>query len=495
MEKPGRIGGRGFRRGLLSFLAGMAILVARPPVLRGISGPEEVLTVLVKTESGELRIGVSWSLSLLVDHPNPAEVTVRPPEFPEHLILDRIRISVAVVAGASGRDERWTEFRYFLTPRRTGRFVLGSFEVVTPEKRALTPAMTLSALGDQEVPPVYEPVLRWLDLPAVLIPGRGAEILLSVEGGDPGVDYAAAAAAAALVVGEGTLAELRPLKAADAARGGVLRVRLIPLMGTRSPLPSVTLQVKGRRISSPPLTLPVAASAAEGVPEEAAKAVPKAVVLAAARGQSQVPQGVTVGTRQGAAPGWPEALPDHPDRRLPGLGSAYRDAIRLARSRWDAGDFGAALAGLRAAERDSLWGWTLRPLRRALESALGLSPGPDELLAPVSLLLSAAAVSVAAWLFFRKSAAGSYFFAALALASILYLAAARLDARGNLGRGRGVVLLDCESFKVPDPAGAPAASFSQGQYGRIRIETGPWSFVETQDGQAGWIAGASAIRY
>lgn len=490
MEKPGRIGGRRFRRGLLSFLAGAALLVALPPALRGISGPEEALTVLVGTESGEMRIGVSWSLSLLVDHPNPAEVTVRPPELPEQVILDRVRTSVAVVAGSSGRDERWTEIRYFFTPIRTGRFVLGPFEVATADKRALTPAMTLSALGHQELAPAYEPVLRWLDLPEALTLGRGAEILLAVDGGDPGVDYAAAAASAALTAGEGTLAELLPLKAADAARGGVLRVRLIPLSLSRSPLPSVTLQAEGRRLSSPALSLPVAASAAAAAPETAVKAASKAVAAAAAGGGT-----AQAAAGEDAAPAWPEALPDHPAARLPVLGSGYRDAVRLARSRWEAEEHGAALAGLRAAERDSPWGWTLRPLRRTLESALGLHPGPDELPAPVPVLLAAAAAFAAACLLLRKSAAGRFFFAILALAAVLYLAAARLDARGGLGRGRGVVLLDCEAFKVPDPAGAAAARFAQGRYGRIKIEAGDWAFVETADGEAGWIAGASAIRY
>jgi hypothetical protein len=191
--------------------------------------------------------------------------------------------------------------------------------------------------------------------------------------------------------------------------------------------------------------------------------------------------------------------------------NVYRTAAGKARTLWEGGHKAEALAGLRRDERDLLAGYTLLPLRRAAEKALGLELTEDEKWRPLKPLICISLGSGILLILLgllrvcvkqRSVTFGpSWGYKSIVLLLIvtlsggLYGLGSGLIDRGFSGVGVSGVLRACTVYRVPDPQGAVSAYWEEGRPVRIRSRAGNWAYVETFDGKAGWVFQGDIVFY
>jgi hypothetical protein len=220
-----------------------------PPVLGAQSPPE--LRLQVESFPENPVSGGSWTLILLVDHPRPQELEVRPPPFPPGLILEARRREPRLVG-----DERWTALEYRFTLQGSGRLDLGPFEITGPRSAARSAPLSLdipapAKTGERRFQ------LVWEYIPSRLAAGEAVEFSLGI----PGWDTRRPMPAAALLLPPtppGCILEALELRPGDAEAGRVLRLRLISLSGGRFTLPRRTVRVGDLLLDIPALEIPAA---------------------------------------------------------------------------------------------------------------------------------------------------------------------------------------------------------------------------------------------
>jgi hypothetical protein len=483
---------------ILEMLLILLLLLSFP--LGALFGLDEALGILMWSSPENPEAGSPWTVSILVDYPNPAEVRVTPPDLPPSLTMDQIRS----LPGLSEGGERRTLVELQFIPRQGGVFTLPPFEVFAPGKRALTPALSLRVSGPAGAGGGNFS-LAWDRPPAFLVVGEARTLSLGAldrEGGSapalpPGFRMEAPANA---------ILEALPLDEAGREGGTVLRLRVIPLEGPALNLPALRFSYQGRTLDIPPLRVPVS-------PAAPAAGKPPGPAEAAAAGEPAGP--VPAAGSAEAAP----AFPRDPGKVFFPLRREYEALRGAARELWDRGRRAEALALLRRHERDTALGPFLVPLRRASEEALGLPPAADERWRPWKLLtgallcvLMAAAGGVLIALCRRRPGAGKregpgvtlsepWGYKIIAVFFIILLGLALLGVSGGMiplprsGRTGALIPAYLETRRVPDPSGAPAAHFREGESALIRSVADSWVYVESPDGKAGWAPVGMIIPY
>lgn len=448
------------------------------------SGPEEPLRVVVFRAPDSPRDGGSFTLTLFIDHPRPQDVSVDAPVFPPSLRLERTRVEPRLFPGTAGSSERWTTVEYSFRPASSGEFRIGSFVVRAAGKSAESAPFTLSVGGG--APAAARKSLAWDGAPLQAAVGSSFEIRLIASGFVPDGSLLPGISAP-----ENAILEALAVSEADRLSGTVARFRATLMDSTPFRLPPLTLRLgDGSEVAAPPLAV-----AAVGAPSGGR--VPVALVM---RDSPNMPK-----------PARP-SFPEESQAAFPGFVRASTAPIlESARRDWEKGSYGAAVATLRAAERDSVFGLFIRPTRREAEKSLSLPPSRDEAYAPlVPLAVSALAGAFVFALFgaaalleaVKRNAVTSRrrrrFMIISAAAALFALASSRLVFAGARKR-EAVVLSACRSLRVPDPVSAASAEFSEGQAARATSSTGAgegsWLFVETDDGRSGWIEAVYAHRY
>jgi hypothetical protein len=214
------------------------------------------------------KAGSIWTVTILVRHPDPAEVRVKAPALPSSLRLERARIQPRLSGGV-----RQTVVEYdFLVLREAG-FTLGSFELTVPGKRGLTRPFTVSAIGPQTPDDTPLPRLFWAAPPDTLRIGEAAEIALRYEyppGASLSAETRSQSAASwsyhpALPVNailEVLPGPPLPGPVSDPGQGEtgiLLRLHVIPLEGRLLSLPETSLTLDDRLLAVPPLELRIRA--------------------------------------------------------------------------------------------------------------------------------------------------------------------------------------------------------------------------------------------
>jgi hypothetical protein len=255
------------KRGGRAVVAAIAVFFSLFPVRAVFSGADDGGLGL-GIEAGPVpgREGSVWTVTILVEHPNPAEVRVTPPALPSSLRLERIRILPRL-----GGGERRTVVECDFVVLREAGFTLGPFEVAVPGRCGLTRPFTVYAAGS--VSPLPEdmalPRLFWAVPQDALRIGGTAEIALRYEyppgASLPAETRAQSAAAWSYRPGLPVNAILETLPGPplpDSAptpdrgeTGVLLRLRVIPLEGRLLSLPETRLILAGRSLSVPPLEL------------------------------------------------------------------------------------------------------------------------------------------------------------------------------------------------------------------------------------------------
>jgi hypothetical protein len=191
----------------------------------------------------------TWTFVILVDHPNPGEVTVRPPVLPAAFFQESSHTGSRVIRDDGGPRRRWTALEYRFKLNEAGTVTLGPFEIRAGGKSAVTEKFTLTVEDTsgkiREVPLVWEH-------PPYLETGKASELLLRTAEfprPDPGLFN--------FPPPEGFILERGAPSEAEKARGLVLRLRVIPLKAADFFLPEKRLEQGDAVFISPPLRLPV----------------------------------------------------------------------------------------------------------------------------------------------------------------------------------------------------------------------------------------------
>ncbi|MFA6508696.1 MAG: hypothetical protein WCT14_21535 [Treponemataceae bacterium] len=481
---------RRFRQyaGLLSRLLLVATLcfLSAARDVQAESGPEEPLKVILTRAPDSPAVGGSLVITLFVDHPKPAEVSVEAPVFPPSLVVERTRIEPKSFPGTSGKDERWTAVEYSFRISAAGEHRIGQFIVQACGKTARTPPLSITVGGGSPVVPRKS--LSWEDVPDAALVGVPFDIRLVAVGFTADVSMSVV-----VDTPENSILQKSPVSQAETRSGTIARFRLTLLDSMPFRLPAVTLHFPdGSSASAPSLGIPVSRASSPSDSQVAA--------FSASRPSLKTEKA--------------KRLP-FPDSAALSVPSLFRRSIapvlESARVFWEKGDYVSAMTALRAAERDSSFGLFVRPTRREAEKLLLLPLSRDEPFAPfvalVSLVVSAALIALLVGLsllleLFKLRPVTSVrhrrfmvIYIALAVGS---LASARLLYAGAKAR-ESVVLTSCRSLRVPDPVSARSADFSMGQAARTTTWTGKgegaWLFVELDDGRSGWIEAVHARRY
>ena len=498
MEEPGMESGIQGRGGLLTMrrlsrsIVPCMLSLLLPLGAAAESGSAEALELIVSTRPERPAADSSMVISILVNHPRPAEVVVSVPDLPASVGLERYSTLSRSVEGPSGDEEHWSAVELSLFLRFPGEALIPPIGISVPGKAARTEAMELLIAGKLSAPP-QAPTLAWRGVPDRAVAGK------PLTAGLVGTDFGNPAELESVVaVQENAL--VQSLERGDS--GAVLRFRITPLAAGSVELPSVLVRSGNAEVRSPSRSVRVAAAPSGQAPAQAPAMAPAqapASASAAETGGARVP---------GARP-LRKAEPVDFDAFPLGTAPAFlarEQAARLdpARTAWRSGDGAYSLALLRAGERDSPAGFLLSGTRRAAESALGIDRAADERFAPPVILIPLSIVSLSAALsalLARRRGRRRWTGAAVLIALPLFLLSStyalwsRIDSKGFLGSGARVVLRSCFSYRVPYERSGPVDEFSSGWTARVLSVADSWAYIETADGRAGWIDRSKLLFY
>jgi hypothetical protein len=450
------------------------------------------LEALLETSPEIPEVHAEWRVCILVNHPNPQEVSVQIPDLPPSLALDRIRTAVRFVRHneTDGAGEKWTAIDCFFIPRQGGLVSLAPFEVRTPGRLGYSPPVSALVRGGGDavsLRAVWEPV------PASLTAGQASEIRLRLMTGRAENRRAASV----LYRPEAPVnAILEPLDVAETRPGEfLLRFRIIPLEGNSAGIPPAPLKYGNASVIVPGREFTVLPAASAGPAAQSPGPPPDRKTAA--------------GKTEGAAPPFPNASA----AVFPPFRRGYERALEEGRAYWERGLYAEALAVLRLKERELAAGPVLAPLRRSAETALGIGFTEDEGWRPRRLFLGLAAAAFCI-LIFLLAAAGingrkrrifpvtsglswGYTFVVILLSIIIgggfY---GFLGGPGGITRpGDTGVLREAGAFRVPEEGSVMDTVFRKGEPVRIRSRADSWAYVESFEGKAGWVPLDSIIPY
>ncbi|MDR2178229.1 MAG: hypothetical protein LBP20_09360 [Treponema sp.] len=481
------------RGGLLAILLGFRAACFGPAAFAqttpGVTG---------EASPASITAGSSWTITLLVDHPSPEDIEVRPPPLPQGLSLDQLRIEPRVIQPDSPDQEtrHWTALQYRFLARNPGRIELGPFEVQVNGASALSPAFSLTVRS----PASQGPRIFWRNLPKTLTAGEEALLVLCLEGGirpDPSTQGPSLPPVPAMTIMEVLDPE---------GENELLSLRVIPLEGPFFSLPAFPFQMKTGTVQVPALRIPVVPAPAKepASPDKAEPAAPA--------------EGMDKAGRAGYPP-FPRSVRTR-DGIFAGAGRAIQEQSRAL---WEEGRIVEALAELRRNERDHPAGLSLVELRRDLEQSLGLQAEPDETYSPRVLLVPAlvlclvlAALSLTspagllwAWSsrgkqperlpgsFIRLCRGAFLFFVFAALFCLLRLSFARpLNPNHGGDSPRQALARETTVYRVPDDRGTEIARLKEGQGLLIYEVQNGWAYAELpHSGRAGWIRTGTYLVY
>jgi hypothetical protein len=429
-----------------------------------------------------------WMIRILVNHPNPQDVSVVIPALPSFLVLDRIRTAPWAAARRTAKEagaettEKWTAVDFFFIPCQGGPVSLAPFEVRVPGHLGYSPPVSVLVRGEAVARAAWEP------FPPSLTIGQQTEIRLRLMTGQA-EERQSALISCRLEAPLNAIVE--SLDIAEANPGEfVLRFLIIPLEGSFVRLPPSLLKYGDISLTVPSREFTV-------LPK-----VPAAPAIPPMQRSAPLPD-----REDPAQTGPPPPFPDARGAVFPLFRAGYELALEEARSYWDRGLYAEALAVLRLNERERAAGPVLASLRRDAETALGLELTEDERWRPrqIFLFLAAAAAIILIFIllcsfvrragrkifFVTSGLSWGYTFILIFLCGILGTALyGFFGGPGRTlysGRSHTGVLRETGSFRVPEEGSVPDTFFREGEAVRIRSLTNAWAYIETFEGKAGWV--------
>jgi hypothetical protein len=430
---------------------------------------QERLFVEVALSPEQPVVNIPWTVSILVDYSHSEYVGVSPPEFPEVLRIDEMRIEPLTRENKS----RWTAVRWTFIPQRPEfdePIHLGSFQITTPGKTAFTEAIDVSILYRTPAVKNYYPRLVWDKIQTPFEVGVDGSLLLRLLDWNPSLPLPKIG----LTPPEQTILEELPLTQADVARSAILRFSLIPLTDGEVTIPHLHFKSQGFNLEIPSLTIPVVHSVKDAVSPQTYEPI------------------FTVDTAS------PSTAAPFPEKAL-GIPKIFsRTAVNIAaqaKTLWEYGEKVESLALIRKNERDDVLGFTFIPLRKDMEQALNLVPSHDETWIPKKICLIAALCCLAGLTVLlikgrlKQTRKNTFFASVLVLLMICGL----VGFWSPLQR-KTAVFYASDVYSVPELKGAVMGRINEGQWAMLRSTSSEWAFVES-NGLSGWILLEKAIFY
>lgn len=521
MEKPGI--GRKYSRvrtGLLGFLAGVIAVLS--PVFSQESGyfpdpdyymdyglvPEPVLPdefalemeVLLETSPEIPKVHSEWTIRILVNYPNPQDVSMVIPDLPPSLVLDRIRTTPRFVGRDGGAnpepEEKWTAVEFFFIPGQAGPVSLAPFEARAPGRLGYSPRVSAVIRDDSREDVLWA---AWDLVPDSLTIGQSAEVRLHLiteqaeNRQDAAVSYLIEAPVNALV---------ETLDITEAGPGEfILRFQIIPLAGSAVRIPPALLKYGDASLTVSSREFRVLPVVSSGMDLQRPDPVPDRDMITGT--------GAEAGggaARSGKEPTQAPPFPDASRAVFPLFRTGYDRAVREARSYWEQGLYAEALAVLRLNERELAAGPVLADLRRAAETALGIGFTGDETWRPrfFFLVLAGAASFILIFILLAIRGAGGgrngfpvtsgsswgYTCIVIVLCGAIgigfcgFFRPGWITPPGTSGAG---ILRETGAFRVPENGTVPAVLFREGEAVQIRSIVDAWVYIESFGGKAGWV--------
>ena len=463
--------------------------------------------ILVQVSPETPYAGHEWTVTLLIEHPHPAEVTVIQPRFPEAFFLDRVLKSARLTQNANVIS-RWTAAEYRFISWVPGSFVIEPFEVILPGQRVRSEPVTVNVRNAADDVLKLQPLLEWENVPAQLSVGEPGVLNLRLTGWNPGLPLPEPRAFMP------PLNESCVMEALDGggSSGIALRLRIIPLAVQNLHIPAYTVMRNSIAFEIPALTVsvsPLPPGKTAGAETSAAIADSAAIAAPA------------VGTfpESGLLPG-----AGFFSRLLFGIGifrTDYETVHQKARELFEQGRYAQAFALLRQQERDRAAFPLYATLRQCSESAAGFSNTHSE--QPRKFIRNAyfffCVVFLILFLLFgirrtnRKPAlALGAIFIIVSAGTLLYWLSGSLEIGTPGGVYRRAVLAEAELRPIPDfsaeayirvRAGQPVrvfgASGNRQQSGEtsVRGTDASWVWITASDARSasGWVLESYVLYY
>jgi len=498
------------------------------------------LEVNVETSPAAPMVNNPWTLSILVNHPNPREVNVKPPSFPSSLALERIRTEIKL-----RNDERWTKVEFLFTPLKAGSVTLDPFEVSIPGEQAVTEAIDVRFREEAGAPRLYNPRFRWASPAPSVFPGEKKELFLELSNWDPSMNVPSG-----VFRGRAPRNAVLEEKSPVAAGEGIYRyvISIIPLEEGRVVLEPFSFNFNTYSLNIPGIAIPVL-PAVNAVNNKTA-ASPNQGRAGTGRNKDEDPSSMNEITQNeilhdGISPR-PFPGPETSGKVFFMISGEYGRICDRVRFLWEDKRRAEALAEIRRNERDSLCGPLLVPIRREMEQSLGLGFTEDERWRPLKIPLEAWVVLCILILFlgiflfvFRKRLrirrvgglslrarqrafwrrqnghpkdelsvknSSSRFSGSLINIIIVILCIGLVlifleEGTGNFLLSRlnstekTAVLERTAAYRVPDLMGAVNARFGEGQPVIVGAYHSDWCYAESPDGRSGWVKREAVIGY
>jgi hypothetical protein len=469
------------------------------PAFTGISqedgGEGDGLGISIVSSPDNPVTGGSWTVTVLVEHPVPRDVTVKPPMFPSALILERVRTESRALSRPGRSDEagplseptRWTAVEFLFTLRDPGEIVLEPFEASVGGRSGVSRGISVRVRETPGASRRQTPVFRWQTPFPAFMEGKAAELRLVLTGWErekqgPAGFFKGKAPRGAILE---ELAPIGPLSGGEF----IYLLRIIPLEETVV-LDRFSFQWEGVSLTVPSLTI-------RARPGEAALSGIPALA-------PSFPEPASPGSESGDPP-----FPEIGGRVFLFFRPEYEQTTAKLKALWKEGRRARALAEIRGKERESWAGPEFAGLRREMEQSLGLGVTEDEKWwpqnAPVFLFAGLLFFVVAAVFLLRsRFSAGfsavtsgktsGYKTRIIIIAAAVFAVILIVELSGGRNGGRAV-LEKTPVYRVPEKEGAVSAVFGEGQPVSTGVSRGEWVYVESADGRAGWAPAASVIRY
>ena len=428
----------------------------------------------------------AFTINLVVSHPNPEEIYLRPPDFNEVFRMERMRTGVRLVREIAQNNEQYTVFEFLLIPDRTGLQEIGAFEVEVLGKTRTTSPITVYVQPEVEG---FNARLVWLDRDGRGVAADSARIgevyetALRIVSWEKDMPYPETFAAP-IEAPENAIVEEIPLSKNDRGAGIVLRLRIVPLDGKTVSINTRSIEYEKAQIEIPELTIKVLPAAGEFTVVKPEK------TLAAKEEYTEAALQVGAVSFSG--------MMDNNKKIIAAFRRGPDDCIAEAERIWGGGGYAAALAVLRRGEMTLSVAATVRQVRTACEDALHLPSGAGEPWLPRGPILFVLALSLAAFavLFFvrKKILISAFSFSAILFVCLLDLAALFFSCSYEKNRA---VLKYCAAYPIPEEDSGTVSFFMEGQAVNIRSKSGSWFFVVSAESggleKSGWIKKENAV--
>jgi hypothetical protein len=428
----------------------------------------------------------AFTINLVVKHPNPEEVYVRPPDFNEAFRMERMRTGVRLVRETMHSNEQYTVFEFLLIPDKTGLQEIGSFEVEVSGKTRTSNPITVYVQPEKEN---FNARLVWLDRNGRRSTANSASIgevyetALQIISWGKNMPYPETFAAP-IEVPENAIVEKISLSKNDRNMGIVLRLRIVPLEGRTVNINAQSVEYAKSRIEIPALTINVLPAVGEFTAIESRKTL---TVKEEDKDAARQVEPVSF-----------SGMMDDNKKIIAIFRRGPNDRIAEAERFWGEGKYAAALAVLRSGEMTLTAAAAVRRVRTACENALQLPSGDNEPWLPRRPMFSVLVLSLAAFavLFSVRKRISISVFSLSAILFVFLLDLAALFFSYSYEKNKAV-LKYCAAYPIPEEDAGTDSFFMEGEAVNIRSKSGSWFFVESAETRSleksGWIKKENAV--